>query len=193
MLATRASLAVNNSQTGITPRASPQAFQADSVLTQVENTITQASNSLGSPVDSTLPKVESAISQAGNPKAANSQASPADNTLSQAESAISQAGNYQASPVDNTLSQAESAVFPKVFPVVRHSARLRASQASPNSNFQAGNTPMVGSTISQPDSKVSQVASCQANASQEAVSSPFLIGIKVPGVLPPWKNLTQSG
>ena len=68
--------------------------------------------------------------------------------------------------------------------MVRHSARLRASQASPNNNSQAGNTPnnsssqagnppRVDSAISQSDSKVSQVASFQAGASQEARSSPL--------------------
>ena len=68
--------------------------------------------------------------------------------------------------------------------MVKHSARLRASQASPNNNSQegntsnnssrqAGNTPRVDCAISQPDSKVSQVASSQASASQEARSSPL--------------------
>ena len=99
-----------------------------------------------------------------------SQAFLVGSTLSQTESTISQAGNSQASLADITLSQAESAVLPQAFPVVRHSARLRASQASPNNNSQAGNTPhissgqagntpRVDSAISQPDSEVSQVAS----------------------------------
>ena len=114
------------------------------------------------------------VSQAGN-----SQASLADSTLPQAESAIS-----QASPADSTPSQAGSGVLPQAFPLVRCSARLRASQASPNNNSQegnipnnpssqAGNTPGVDSAISQPDSEFSQVASSQASASQEARSSPL--------------------
>ena len=92
--------------------------------------------------------------------------------------------NSQASLADSTLSQAESVVLPQAFLAVRHSARLRASQASPNNNSQAGNTPnnssrqagntpRVDSAISQPDSEVSQVLSSQAGASQEARSSPF--------------------
>ena len=120
------------------------------------------------------------ISQAGNTwssQTGNSQASPVDSTLSQVESVVS-----QASQVDSTLSHAESAVLPQAFPVVRHSARLRVSQASNNSQAgntpnnssrQAGNTPGVDSAISQPDSKVPQVASSQASASQEARSSPL--------------------
>ena len=103
-----------------------------------------------------------------------------DSTLLQADSAIS-----QASLADNTLSQAESAVLSQAFPVVRCSARLRAlQQAYPNNNSQAGNTPnnsssqadntpRADSTISQPGSKVSQVASSQAGAYQEARSSPL--------------------
>ena len=75
-------------------------------------------------------------------------------TLSQAESAISQAG------------------IPQATPVVRHSARLRASQSSSN-NSQAGNTPRTDSAISQPDSRASQEASPKANASQEARASPL--------------------
>ena len=112
------------------------------------------------------------------------QSSQADIALHQAESTVSQAGNSQASPADSTLSQAESAVLPQAFLEVRYSARLRASQASPNNNSQAGNTPnnsssqagntpRVDSAISQPDSKVSQVASSQASASQEARSFPL--------------------
>ena len=56
-------------------------------------------------------------------------------------------------------------------PAVRHSARLRASQAS--SNSQAGNTPRTDSAISQPDSEASQEVSPQASASQEARASPL--------------------
>ena len=131
------------------------------------------SSSHASPGDNTLSQAESAISQAGS-----SQASPADSTFSQTESEISQAGNSQASPVDSALPQAESAVLPQA---VRCSARLRASQASNNSQAgntlnnssrQAGNTPRVDSAISQPDSGVPQVASSQAGASQEARPSP---------------------
>ena len=83
---------------------------------------------------------------------------------SSADSALPQAGNSQASLADSTLSQAESAVLPQAFLVVRFSARLRASQASQagntpnNSSSQAGDTPRADSTISQPDSKISQEA-----------------------------------
>ena len=110
--------------------------------------------------------------------------SQADSTLPLVESTISQACNSQASLADNTLSQAKSAVPPQATQVVRCSARLRASQAFPNNNSQAdntpnnsprqaGNTPRVDSLTSQPDSEVSQVASSQASASQEARSSPL--------------------
>ena len=162
------------SQAGTPQAGNSQSSLADSTLPQAERAISWAGNPQASPADSTLCQVESAIPQAGN-----SQASPADSTLPQAESAIS-----QASPVDNTLSQPESAVLPQAFPAVRHSARHRASQASPNNNSQvgntpnnsssqAGNTPRADSTISQSDSEVSQVASSQASASQEARSSPL--------------------
>ena len=86
--------------------------QADSALSQAEGAVSQAFR-----VDSTLPQAESMVSQAGN-----LQASPADSSLSQAESEISQAGHHQATPT------------------VRHSPRLRASHASPNSNSQAGSS-----------------------------------------------------
>ena len=75
--------------------------------------------------------------------------------------------------MDSTPPQAVSVVFPQA---VRCSARLRASQASNsqagNSLRQAGITPRVDSTVSQPDSDVPQVASSQASASQGARSSP---------------------
>ena len=144
-LATRTLQAVNNSQAGrsISPRASPQASQADSAFALAEG----------------------AVSQAGN-----SQTSPADNTLSQAESSVSQAGNFQASLADNTLSQTESAVsqvgIPQAIPAVRCSARLRASKASFN-NSQADNTPRTDSAILQPDSGASQEVSSQASASRK--------------------------
>ena len=119
------------------------------------------------------------------------QASLVDSTISQAESAISQAGNSQASLADSTHSQAKSSVLPEAFLAVRHSARLRASQAPPNNNSQAGNTPnnssrqagntpKVDSAISQSDNKASQVSSSQASASQEARSSPFPNGHNSP-------------
>ena len=139
--------------------------------------VSQAGNSQACPADNTFSQVESVTSQAGN-----TQPSQADSTLPLVESTISQAGNSQASPADSTLSQAESVVLPQAIPAVRHSARLWASQASPNSQAgdipnnssrQAGNTHRVDSAISQPDSKVSQVASSQASASQEARSSPL--------------------
>ena len=88
-------------------------------------------------------------------------------------SEISQAGSSQPSLVDGIPPQAESVVPTQA---VRHSAMLRASQASnsqaSNSLRQAGITPRVDSTVSQPDSNVPQVASSQAGASQEARSSP---------------------
>ena len=85
----------------------------------------------------------------------------------------SQAGSSQSSLEDSAL-QAESAVLPQA---VRHSARLRASQASlipqaGNSSRQAGTIHRVDSVVSQPDSAVPQVASSQASASQEARSFP---------------------
>ena len=105
------------------------------------------------------------------PQEGSSQASLVDNTLSQSE--ISQAGSSQSYPVDSTAPQAESVVLPQA---VRHSARLRASQASNsqagNSLSQAGVTPRVDSAVSQPDSDVPQVTSSLAGASQEARSSP---------------------
>ena len=100
--------------------------------------------------------------------------------LSPRQSAVSQAGNPQASPVDNALSQAESDVSqasnPQAAPAVRHSARLRASQASQNNNSQAGssqagNTPLADSVISQSDSKASQLGIPQTNASQVTSSA----------------------
>ena len=126
--ATRAWQAANSSQAGrsITPRASPQTSQADSTLPLAESTISWAGNSQASPADNTLSQAESAISQAGN-----TQSSQADSALPLAESAISQASNSQASLADSTLSQAESAILPQAILAVRHSARLRASQASP--------------------------------------------------------------
>ena len=57
--------------------------------------------------------------------------------------------------------------IPQATLAVRHSARLRASQASSN-NSQAGNTPRTDNTISQPDSRASQEVSSQVGASQEA-------------------------
>ena len=73
------------------------------------------------------------------PQATGRQASPADSTLSQAESAVS-----QASPVASAVPQAEREVyqagFPQATPVVRHSARLSALQASQNNNSQAGSS-----------------------------------------------------
>ena len=157
--------------------------------------LSQAGTTLASPADRTLSQVESMISQAGStqsPQAGNSQTSTADSTLSLAESGISQAGSSQSSP-DNTPPKAESVVLPQA---VRCSARLRASQASNNSQAgnssrQAGNTPRVDSAVFQLDSNVSQVASSQAGASQEARSPPNRLN--TPRVLPPWRNLTQSG
>ena len=162
----------NSSQEGrLTPRASPQASQADSALPL--STISQTGNPQASLADSTPSHAESAVSQAGS-----SPASWGDGTLSQVESDISWAGSSQASLEDSTLPQAESAVLPQA---VRCSARLRALQGSNNpqagntpnnSSRQAGNTPRVDSTGSQSDSIVPQVVSLQAGASQEARSSP---------------------
>ena len=112
----------------ICPRqAVPQAFPVDSTLSPAESELSQAGSSQSSPEDSTLS--QSNISQAGS-----SQAFPVDNIPSPAESEISQVGSTQSSQAgssqssleDSTL-QAESAVLPQA---VRHSARLRASQAS---------------------------------------------------------------
>ena len=166
------------SQAGI-----PQSFQADSALPLVESAVSQTGNSQAFPADNTISQAESEVSQAGIIRS-----SQADSALPLVESTVSQAGHSQAFWADNTLSQAESMVsqtgIPHVTPVVRHSARLRASQAFPinnsqagntpsNSPRQAGNTPMTDSALSQPDSRVSQVASSQASASQEARSSPL--------------------
>ena len=144
---------VLNSQ--VNPRASPHTDrrQADNTLSQAESTVFQAFLT-----DSTLPQAESMVSQAGNPQAGNPETSPAGSTLSQAGSDISQASNHQAAPK------------------VRHSARLRASHASPNSSsqagsFQAGNTPLADSAVSQQDSKASQMGSSQTGASQMTSST----------------------
>ena len=167
---------------------SSQSSPGESALSQAESKISQAGSSQASLEENTLSLAESGISQVGSP-----QASPVDNTLSLAESVISQAGSSQDSPVDNTLSQSEtsqagssqSSLVDSTLPLaesvvppqaVRHSARLRASQASNsqagNSPRQAGITPRVDSAVSQPDSDVPLVASSQASASQEARSSP---------------------
>ena len=179
---TRTSQAANSSQAGrstISQAGNPQASPVDSTLFLTESEISQTGSSQASQADSALPW--SAVSQTGS-----SQASPIDCTLPLAESEISQAGRSQASPVDNTPPQAESAVLPQV---VRHSARLRALQASNNSQAgssrQPGNTHMVDSATPQPDSDVPQAASSQASASQEARSSPLLIGTIVLRVLSP--------
>ena len=132
--ATRALQTANSSQAGrLTPRASPQASQADSALlpstishegnpqasptdstpSQAESADSQAGNSPASLADSTLSQAKSAFSQVGNTQssqAGSSPASPGDRTLSQTESEISQAGSSQASLVDNTLSQGESGI-----------------------------------------------------------------------------------
>ena len=107
-------------QSDISQAGTPQASMVDSTLSPAESELSQASNSQSSPEDSTL-QVESAVLlQAGS-----SQASLVDSTLSPAESELSQASSSQSSPEDSSL-QAGSAVLPQV---VRHSARLRASQA----------------------------------------------------------------
>ena len=155
---------VSNSQLSLEDSALPQsdfaqvvssqASPADSTLSPAESELYQAGSSQPSPHDSALPQGN--ISQAGS-----SQASPADSTLSQAESEL-----FQASiPQDSTL-QVESTVLPQA---VRHSARLRASQARQAGSFpsQAGTTPGGDSVISQSDSTVPLV-SHQASASQEA-------------------------
>ena len=115
----------------------------------------------------------------------------------------------QAFPADSTLSQAESTVsqtgIPQAVPVVRRSARLRALHASQSNNSQAvssqvGNTPLADSANSQLVSKASQLGSSQANVPQATSSTssqearaPLPLGITVPRVLPPGRNLTQSG
>ena len=137
MPATRASQAASSSQAGrsITPRASPQTFHAG--------------NFQASLADSTLSQAESAVSQTGNSQAGNSQASLVGNTLSQVESVISQAGNTQSSQADIALHLAESAVSQ-----AGNSQASLAVNPPNNSSRQAGNTPRVDSTISQPDSEV---------------------------------------
>ena len=164
---------------------SSQSPPGDSALSQAWSTISQAGSFQSSPVDGILSLAVSAISQAGSSqaslvdntlslaqseisKAGSSQASPVDNTLPQSE--IFQTGSSQSSPSHNTLPQAESTVLPQA---VRCSARLRASQASNNSQAgnssrQAGNSPRVESTVSQLDSDVPQVESSQTGAFQEA-------------------------
>ena len=159
----------------ISQAGNPQALLVDSTLSETESALSQAGTSLASPADSTLSQAESVISQAGStqfPQSGSLQSSPGKSTISQAESEISQAGSSQSSLVDNTLSpaeneisqagssqssledstppQAESVVLPQA---VRHSARLRTSQASNNSQAgnssrQAGNTPRVDSAVS---------------------------------------------
>ena len=161
-------------QSNISQAGSPQASPVDNALSLAESELSQAGSSQSFPEDSALS--QSNISQAGS-----SQASPVDNTPSLAESEISQAastwssqaGSSQSSLEDSTL-QAESTLLPQK---VRHSARLRASQAqhipqAGNSSRQAGTTPRVDSMVSQPDNAVPQVASPQANAYQEARSFP---------------------
>ena len=117
-------------------------------------------------------------------QASITQSSQADTALLLTENTVSQAGNSQASLAESTLPQAESAFLPRHSQWSGTLARLGASQASPNNNSQAGNTPnnsssqagnppRVDSAISQPDSRVSLVASSQAGASQEARSSPL--------------------
>ena len=149
-----------------------QASQADSTLSQAENTISQAGNPQASPVNSALSQLESSGSQAGNPPA-----SLADNTLSQPEST-----GLQASLADSALSQAESEVSqagnPQAAPAVRCSARLRGSQASQKNNAdrqsgscQIGSTSLGDSTISQPDSEASQPGTSQASVSQVTSSA----------------------
>ena len=160
---------------------SPPASPADNTLSVAESEVSQAGSSQASLADSTLSLAANELYQAGIP-----QSSPEDSTLSQSD--ISQAGSSQASPADSTLSQAESELYQAsssqdsalqaesaVLPqAVRHSARLRASQARQTGSFpsQAGTTPRVDSVVSQPDSAVPLVASPQASASQEARAFP---------------------
>ena len=147
----------------VSQAGSPQSSQAgryqlspgESALPQ--SNVSRAGGSQASLVDSTLSLAESELSQAGS-----SQSSLEDSALSQSD--ISQAGSSWSSPEDSTL-QAESSVPPQA---VRHLARLRASHSS----RQAGTTPREDSMVSQPDNTVSQVASPQASASQEAGSFP---------------------
>ena len=155
-------------QSDISQAGTPQASPVDSTLSLAESELSQASSSQSSPEDSAL-QVESAVL----PQAGSFQASPVDSTLSPAESELSQTSSLQSSLEDSTL-QTGNAVLPQA---VRHSARLRASQArhisqAGNSSRQAGSTPRVDSTVSQQDSTVPQAASPQARASKEARSFP---------------------
>ena len=147
------------SQSNFSQAGSSQASPADSTLSPAESELYLAGNSQSSPDDSALP--QSDISQAGS-----SQASPADSTLSLAESEL-----YQASSSQDSTLQVESTVLPQA---VKHSARLRASQARQAGSFpsQAGTTPRVDTMVSQPDSTVPLVAFPQAIASQEARAFP---------------------
>ena len=152
----------NSVQAGrLTPRASPQASQEDSVLPG--NTTYQAGNPQGLLADSTLPPAESAISQAGSPQssqAGSSQPSLGERALPRSH--LSQAGSSQASLVDSTISPADSEL----------------SQASSSQSFledstlpQAGSSQasLVDSTISPAESELFQASSSQSSLEDSAL------------------------
>ena len=125
------------------------------------------------PVDSTLSPVESEISQAGS-----SQASLEDNTLSLAESELSQASS-PSSLEDGTL-QAESSTPPQA---VRCSARLRARQAGT----------LLGRTLSSLSERAPFPKGYFLRTMLPKKQGPPPVGITPCRVLPPHRNLTQSG
>ena len=135
--------------------------------------LSHAGSSQASPLDSTLSPAESEISQAGSP-----QASPEDNTLSPAESELSQASSL--STLEDVTLQAESSTPPQA---VRCSARIRARQTG---------TPLGRTTRSLTKTALFPKGYFPRTMLPKKQGPPPL-GTTPYRVLPPWRNLTQSG
>ena len=207
-----------SSQVTPTTRASPEAANRQA-SPATRATISSQVGRQASQATEASPQV-ALNSQAGSQVTirATPQASQADSTLSQAESTV-----FQPFLADSTLSQAESEVsqagIPQAIPTVRHSVRLRALHASQNNNSQAGssgnnsqagssgNNSQAGNTPRQTVLSLSWIARPPRWVPPRLVFPRWLavlvpriqgipifpIGITVPMVLPPGRNLTQSG
>ena len=175
-----------------------QASLEDNTLSPTRSALSQAGSSQASPADST--PARSVPSQAGSP-----QASLGDSTLSSAESALSQVGSpqkgiSQASPADSTLSPAESELsqgsFPSSWRIALSRQRglylLRQSGAQQGLGLGRQATPLGRSPRSLSETVLSPKGYFPRTMLPKR-QGPSPVGTTPHRVLPPWRNLTQSG